>query len=270
MKETLKFIALMSAAVILGTALPLLAANAADKAVKVPVEQPKGEDPAEAGAEKVNVENIKEKYWARGDESELGVVQNRLYSKARKLNLGLFGGFLSSDPFLSTRSLGGRLGFHFNETWSLHAMAWKSSTSGSSALEALEASGKKANTNPAKSYAGGEVAASVLYGKLSLLGKKILYYDMHVLAGAGATATETGTNGTYHGGIGQQVFLTKWSSLRLDYRVMYYTEEIREKEILARLGQSNGTRGNWTHAITLGFDFFIGKSAPSSEEEAAK
>jgi hypothetical protein len=36
-------------------------------------------------AERVNTEAIKEKYWARGDESEIGVVQNRLYSKANKV-----------------------------------------------------------------------------------------------------------------------------------------------------------------------------------------
>src|SRR5262245_10788021 len=55
--------------------------------------------------ERVNVENIKQKYWARGDESELGVVQNRLYSKANKLELSLLGGILSTDPFLSVKAL---------------------------------------------------------------------------------------------------------------------------------------------------------------------
>ncbi|HTL13265.1 MAG TPA: hypothetical protein VL588_12295, partial [Bdellovibrionota bacterium] len=33
----------------------------------------------------VAVDSIKEKYWARGDQTEIGVVQNRMYSKTHKL-----------------------------------------------------------------------------------------------------------------------------------------------------------------------------------------
>jgi hypothetical protein len=34
--------------------------------------------------EKVDVSKITEKYWAQGEESELGVVQNRKYTSASK------------------------------------------------------------------------------------------------------------------------------------------------------------------------------------------
>src|SRR4051812_6211150 len=62
-----------------------------------------GTEPDQAGkAERVNVESIKQKYWARGEESELGVVQNRLYSKEHKVEIAGFYGFLGSDPFLNT------------------------------------------------------------------------------------------------------------------------------------------------------------------------
>src|SRR4051812_36371765 len=61
----------------------------------------------EPDLEQVNVENIKERYWARGNETELGVVQNRAYSKTNKLELGFLGGVAFSDPFLTLKYLGG-------------------------------------------------------------------------------------------------------------------------------------------------------------------
>src|SRR4051794_7458633 len=67
------------------------------------------------GAERVNVEGIKQKYWARGDESALSVVQNRLYSKEHKLQFSLLTGISATDPFLSVQTLGGSLGFNFTE-----------------------------------------------------------------------------------------------------------------------------------------------------------
>jgi hypothetical protein len=90
------------------------------------------------GAQDADVGAIKERYWARGEESSLGVVQNRTYTKAGKVEIGLLGGVTLSDPFLSIQHAGGSLGYHFNEYFGLHAFGWKSFTSGSSALDTLE------------------------------------------------------------------------------------------------------------------------------------
>ncbi|MEK6578820.1 MAG: hypothetical protein AABZ55_06305, partial [Bdellovibrionota bacterium] len=91
----------------------------------------------EAPVEKVNVDAIKEKYWARGESSELGVVQNRLYSKEHKFEFGLLTGMTSTDPFLSVKTVGGHLGFHLSEYFGLQLIGWKSMTNPSSALTAF-------------------------------------------------------------------------------------------------------------------------------------
>jgi len=103
---------------------------------------PKGQ-PAPAAASEptlegsvVNVDQIKEKYWARGDENEMGVVQNRAYSKARKLSLGVVGGVINSDPFIANSALGFNLGYHFSEYLSVSAVAWRSLSTPSAALVA--------------------------------------------------------------------------------------------------------------------------------------
>jgi len=220
------------------------------------------EEKSTTGAERVEVDAIKEKYWARGDESELGVVQNRQYSKQHKLELSLFVGTLTTDPFLTVKDAGFSLGFHFNEYFSLHALAWKDFVSPSTALQTFQDTiHATTNYNSPKSYYGTEASASVIYGKLSVLGKAIIYYDLHLLAGVGMTGTDSGNDLTLSAGVGQQIFLTKYTSLRIDYRAMRYNETIIERVITSKLGQSDGDRTNWTHSITLGISFLFGGSS---------
>jgi outer membrane beta-barrel protein len=212
----------------------------------------------EADGEQVNVQGIKERYWARGNEAELGVVQNRTYSKTHKLELGLLGGIAFSDPFLTVKYLGGDLGYHLSEFVSLHLLAWQYTVSPSNALLTFQAAqGATTNTNYPSLFFGTELDASIIYGKLSVLGKSIIYYDLHLLGGVGATKTETGTYVTPSLGIGQRFYLSKVTSLRIDYRLQYYNENLIEKQITTKLGQPVGARDNFNNTITLGLSFML-------------
>ena len=211
--------------------------------------------------EKIDVDKLQEKYWAQGKEAEMGVVQNRRYSKVNRFDLGFQSGILSSDPFLSTHASGLTLGYSFTETWGVRSIAWKAIAAGSSARRALEQTGKKASTNEPEGYAGAEAVFSPIYGKLSVLGKSIIHYDFHLLGGVGVTFLEnpsypSGLTG--HAGVGQQMFLRRNLAMQVDYRMMVYREHLREKEIPSRLGEDLGARTNFTHAITLGVNWFFG------------
>lgn len=238
----------------------LLAMMVAIPAAAFAAEETKsGSAPSGAEVERINVESIKEKYWARGDESELGVVQNRTYSKENKFEFGLNGGILSSDPFLTVRSTGFSFGYHFSEYLSARFIGWKSFATGSSALTTFqEVMHAETNYNKPQAYYGGEGSFAFIYGKLSLVGKAIIYYDMHLATGLGMTRTESGTYFTPSFGLGQKIFLNQNFSIRADYRAMIYREEIIEKIVTPLLGTSRGYRTNWTHAVTIGVDFLFG------------
>jgi outer membrane beta-barrel protein len=229
------------------------------------------EKPAEGQTsnDRVNVDSIKEKYWAQGEQKELTVVQNRMYTKDNKFELGAFGGLLFSDPFLSIKTGGASFGYHINEYFAVHLFGWKHFVNPSGALNTFEATrGATTNTNKPRAYGGAEVAGSILYGKLSLIGRKIMHYDFHLLGGAGVTMTETGNYATPHVGLGQQVYLTDAVSLRLDYRLMAYRENIEEKVIPTKIGQVVGQRWNFTNSITFGLTFMFGPgSSPKKEGE---
>lgn len=209
-------------------------------------------------ATKLPIDQVKERYWDRGRETELRVVQNRLYSQAEKFELGLFGGFVSTDPFLSVHNLGMSLAYHFNETYSVTVFGWKYFVSNSSALDMLEATKSvTANTNKPSSFIGGQFDFVPIYGKLSLLGTSIIYFDTRLDAGAGVINTETGKNIAPFVGIGEQIYLNKFSSLRLDYRLMEYHEDIRQKTYgSADLGAIVQSKTQWDNVITIGFSVF--------------
>lgn len=209
--------------------------------------------------ESVEVDKIKEKYWAKGSDTEMGVIQSRLYSNAKKVEVGAFGGLISSDPFLSTKHLGGSAGYYFNDYFALHAVGWKSQATGSAALKTFEGdAGFTANTNKAKSFYGVQASGDFLYGKLSLLGQMIIYFDLHVRGGLGRTQTESGSYLTPFVGLGPQIHLNKRISLSFDYRLMRYQENIVGKAPGANYGKVVGNRVNYTDVISLGLTFSFG------------
>lgn len=236
----------------------------ADKKAPAAEEKPAAPAADDTGAERVNTETIKEKYWARGNENELGVVQNRLYSKEHHYEFSLLGGFDFTDPMLSVHPVGGRIGYHFSEYFSAHLIGWKAFSGNSGTLNDLLANktpdqvGTAYNTNAPQYYLGSEAQWSLLYGKLSVVGKAIIHYDLHFMAGVGDMKTETGHDFEQHVGIGQQFFLGKASFLAIDYRLMHYHESIPQKVIPTQIGQTVGTRENFSNVITLGIGFMFG------------
>jgi outer membrane beta-barrel protein len=243
-------------------AAPGISALAADKKAETPTPPAKEEKeeykpPTAPGAEEADVEQIKQKYWARGNETQLGVVQNRLYPKRHRFEISPTLGSLNGDPFLSSYAFGATLGFHFSEFFAFHLVGWDASVTPSSALKLLQQQlNTTANTNQPKWYFGGEARASVLYGKLSLLGMAILYFDAYFSGGLGVIATETGNNVLGSLGIGQQIHLSRLISLNADFKLMYYRETIIGKAP-GDLGQNLGVRTNLCNMVTLSLSFFL-------------
>lgn len=212
-----------------------------------------GEEP-----QAVDVESIKQRYWAQGEQAELGVVQNRTYSKEKKFTLGIGYGTTNSDPFLSITQLHANLTYHFSEYIGLGIVGMGFFTGKSGALTEFERwSFATANTVAPLNYIALEGSASLLYGKLSVLGKSIIYYDLYMLGGAGRVNKEGGPALAYHLGIGQRFFISKFWSLKIDYKLVSYNENIIEKINPATIGTIAGNRQNFSHTINFGIDFLF-------------
>ena len=201
--------------------------------------------------ETVDVSKITEKYWAQGEETELGVVQNRKYTSDGKIELGLLAGTTSTDPFLSVHQYGSSRGDHFSQYFSTHLIGWKNNVSPSDAYRAFQAQnpGYGVGTNPPKAFYGVEFDENFLYGKASLFGKTLIYVDLFLLGGFGINQATTGNEFTPFIGIGQNIHLSQHMALHLDYRFMHFSESIPYQGSLQQ-------RSNNTDAVTLGLSFF--------------
>lgn len=187
------------------------------------------------------------------------VVQNRLYSKAGRFELGAFFGFVSADPFLSVRGVGGTVGYHFTESWGLNLLAVSYMAEESSANKDFQKqTGGSAfpDTNEPKTFYGTELVYSPIYGKLSLAGKSIIYYDFHVMGGGGFLKSESGNDLTLHLGLGQQFYLSKSFALKIDYRIMRNNEVLIKKSPATR-GQRSISRENYSNLFSVGVSLLL-------------
>ena len=214
-------------------------------------------------AQKLDVNTLKQRYWNQG-EANLRVVQNRMFTKAGRLNIEPLAGVYSNDPFLSSISYGGTLGFNFSETFAIQALYWRVSNKDSPAVQALVdaeedagAPGFGPNYNPVKSVLGGELSFGLLYGKLSLLGASILHFDFFLLGGGGIVQANNGNSVAFWPGVGQQIYLAKWVALRVDYRMLIYSEQVKELNRPATLGKVLNTRTAFAGAFNLGFNLYL-------------
>ncbi len=209
-------------------------------------------------SEKIDIDKLRNKYWAQGKDGDLAIIQNRQYSKAHRLELSLIGGFVSTDPFLSVRALGGSLSYYIKETWAIEAVGWKSFVSNSSANDSLQqVLGANVLLNRPQWFAGLGVWYIPIYGKLSLFENAILHFDLGLTAGVGFTGTDSGTDFTPYLGIGQRLYLTKSLSLKFEYKIMRYNEQV-PKNVNPGSGISGtADRTNLSEAILLGVGFLF-------------
>jgi outer membrane beta-barrel protein len=209
-------------------------------------------------ADRIDVNALKQKYWETGVGDSLKVIQNRTYTKSGRLNFGILGGTISNDPFLNTYSYGAKLGFDFTEYLGINLTYLLASNTNSPAYDALvSVQGYGSNSNPLKAIYGAELAWSVLYGKVSVVGLSIIHFDLYLTGGIGSYSSQNGSGLVPWIGIGQQAFLNHWMSLSATYRFYRYVESVVELNRPGSIGNNLGNRTTYAGAVTLGLNFFL-------------
>lgn len=177
--------------------------------------------PPDVGPEEMDVEKIKQKYWARGRDEKLEVVQNRAFPRMKRFELGVAFSGIAADSLLITRTFSGSLGYHFSENFSLHAEYATASVGPSAALVDGRSLGATFNPSEIRSLAGAEARWSFLYGKLNALGSPV-YLDGFIAGGLGVISTTTGNAGLLSAGVGQQLRPSPWLAINLSGKLYLY------------------------------------------------
>lgn len=170
-------------------------------------------------------------------EAQVSVVQNRAVDRRHRVEIapeisGVFGG----DTYNRTRSMGLNAYYHLGPRWAVGAKYQYSfnqlTAEGQAQVDRANDDFRRDPENPATpypdiDYAKGEYMALAnwfpLYGKFSLLDRKVLHFDVYALAGIGRVLLRSGDANTWTAGAGLGLWATQHFTTRTELRYQSYT-----------------------------------------------
>jgi len=159
------------------------------------------------------------------------LTKDRLFVKALRHELTLYGGYYVSDLFDSTFVLGGAYTFFMSENFGTEiSVSWsRLRTSVADTIEQANAFDLQlGNDDVIRVF--GSLAWSPLYGKLRLVAASIWRYDLYFLAGPGVVVDPLSFGAAGNFGIGVRVFLHRAVALRFEVRDYLYRQEILDED----------------------------------------
>lgn len=192
--------------------------------------------------DKLDVSDLEKKYWAAKD-TDFSVVQNRTYAKEKRFALSLQYGTMVNDAYSTGPTYSGAVNYYFTERHGVEVSYFAADLKDSKATENYKTltNGVMPNHNKVTGYYGVAYNWVPIYAKVSLLNKKIIYFDMAVSPGFGMLSYEQQldpncslsdcsnrkkTTTAVSLDVTQSFFISRHVALRFDYKNKWYKEEI--------------------------------------------
>ncbi|MGZ3746066.1 MAG: outer membrane beta-barrel domain-containing protein, partial [Pseudobdellovibrionaceae bacterium] len=170
-------------------------------------------------------------------EKNISIVQNRTVSLEKRFEIAPeFSGTFGGDAYCRTKSIGLNSFYHFNSHWALGAKYNYSfnelTPEGEAMVHQAYEQFKSQPASPSVAYPKvdypkSEMMAlfnySPIYGKMNLLDKSIVHFDVYLLAGYGKVELSSGGTPTYTTGGGFGFWLNQNFSTRLEMRYQSFT-----------------------------------------------
>jgi outer membrane beta-barrel protein len=141
-------------------------------------------------AAQANISTAQEDY----ERTVQAVVRNKLFYKENRLEVGIYAGVMPYDSLVNHYLVGGRLDWHITDHYgweiidAMYAMptvsGYTSSTVSNNGISNLQ-------TTQDHLLLSSNFLLSPFYGKIRLLGRQVLFYDIYLVAGLGAAQTDT-------------------------------------------------------------------------------
>ncbi len=192
---------------------------------------------ASAAGDKVDISDLEEKYWSSKD-TDFSVVQNRTYTKEKRVALTAQWGQPTNDSYNTGSLYNFGVNYYFNERTGVGFEYNKFNLDNSKLVNVfINNYANQPDRTRHKSFTGVFYNWIPVYAKVSLLSRKILYFDLSISPGIGMTEYEqfvldtgnkTASTMSYCLDISQHFFLSKNIALRFDFKNRWQKEEIRE------------------------------------------
>jgi outer membrane beta-barrel protein len=202
-----------------------------------------GGTPAAAGAptdqksDKLDISDLEQKYWAPKD-TDFSVVQNRTYTKAKRFALSLQTGPAVNDPFNAGFNYAGKLNYYLDERYGFEFQFIKADLTDSDSTKKfktqLSGGDVPPDFNRPENFYGVGFNWVPFYAKMSVLGSKIIYFDMQFTPLLGISQYEQQnqvkeskkTAFTYGLDITQYYFVSKTLAYRFDYQNRWSHQDV--------------------------------------------
>lgn len=203
-------------------------------------------------SDKLDIQKLEDKYWAAKDD-DFSVVQNRAFTKAKRVFVTALYGVPINDPNSTGNISGLSTGYYLSERLGFEATYLKAAYRDNDATDQFK---NEHGTMPNHNKLADQITLSVnyvpLYAKMSFLDRKIIYFDMGVGLGFGQTTYDaqivTGNRsqkGTHYGlDIFQHFFFSERIAFKLLYRNTWTQEERFRYKMNTGEPESNRSLGN--------------------------
>jgi len=185
-----------------------------------------------------------ERAQALEPEMNVTIVQDRTVSRRNRVEIAPeFSGTYGGDTYNRTRSIGLNLHYHFTPRWSVGVKFNQNFNALTTEGEAMmRDSYEDFKNNPERpgiaypdiDYPKSETMALVnwypFYGKMNLLDKGILHFDMYMIGGYGQVQLASGPTTTYTGGGGIGLWFTQHFTSRFEMRYQNYKAQYLKGE----------------------------------------
>jgi outer membrane beta-barrel protein len=162
-------------------------------------------------------------------------VQDRLFTKALRHELSIFGGIYAADLYSSNFTYGAAYTFHFSEDLGLEASMqltrFRSQVTDAYEQRYPQIQIEDRTDKPGRLYFG-HLVYSFAYGKLRWAGGGITHFDFNAALGAGVTDDTTARGITGSAGLGTKWYFGDWFAIRMDIRDHVLSESLVGEEHL--------------------------------------
>lgn len=226
---------------------------------------------ASEAPKKVDVEGLEKRYWAPKDKS-FSVVQNRTYTKTKKLALTVMPSLMLNEEYSEGTGFDLGLGYMFNDRWGIEGEVQTVSLSDNDLQKEVIGLNGFVNHGKLKNYFGVTGKWMPFYAKMSFLSKKILYFDMTLGLSAGmSTYSVQGADAarrvsvdvrdesafTYGFEISQSFYVSKRMAIRFDYKHRWHTQDVFDYTTLSGSGNKLESRLEDNISLNLGLIFIF-------------
>lgn len=187
--------------------------------------------------DKVDISDLENKYWAPKD-TDFSVVQNRTYSKEKRLLISPQWGTVINDPYSEGNVFGLTLNYFWSERMGVQLTGFSADLKNNDATNDIgrlsSTAGAVPDHNKLQNYLGVGYNIVPFYAKMSFWGKRIIYFDMAFTPTLGVTEYEQQMEGspkkkqalTYGLDVTQYFFFSRWFAIRVDLKNQFSNQEV--------------------------------------------